>query len=91
MLYTAVAYAFMAAWGVFTQTTAGTQPLITSTVIGAGSNIYKLQQLFPPGPSESGGASGKLPCGSPCRFDPAEACASCASGSAGQERDLGKA
>ena len=59
MLYTGLAYALMAAWGIFTQATAGTQPLVASTVIGAGSNIYKLQQLFPPGPSESGGASGK--------------------------------
>ena len=59
MLYSGLAYALMAAWGIFTQATAGTQPLVASTVIGAGSNIYKLQQLFPPGPSESGGASGK--------------------------------
>ena len=59
MLYSGLAYALMAAWGIFTQATAGSQPLVASTVIGAGSNIYKLQQLFPPGPSESGGASGK--------------------------------
>lgn len=58
ILCTGLAYAVMAAWGVFTQTTAGTQPLVASTVIGAASNIYKLQQIFPPGPSESGGASG---------------------------------
>lgn len=58
MLYTGLAYAVMAAWGVFTQSTAGTQPLVASTVIGAASNIYKLQQIFPSGPSESGGASG---------------------------------
>jgi len=68
VLYTAAAYAVMVAWGVFTQTTAGTQPLIASTVIGAGSNIYKLQQIFPPGPSEAGGASGvSLVC---CCLDP---------------------
>ena len=58
VLYTGLAYAVMAAWGVFTQSTAGTQPLVASTVIGAASNIYKLQQIFPSGPSESGGASG---------------------------------
>ena len=33
ILYTAVAYAVMVAWGVFTQTTAGTQPLIGSTLL----------------------------------------------------------
>ena len=59
ILYTAVAYAVMAAWGVFTQTTAGTQPLIASTVIGGASNVWKLQQIFPPGPSESSGSSGE--------------------------------
>ncbi len=58
ILYTAVAYAVMAAWGVFTQTTAGTQPLIASTVIGGASNVWKLQQIFPPGPSGSSGSSG---------------------------------
>ena len=60
ILYTAVAYAVMAAWGVFTQTTAGTQPLIASTVIGGASNVWKLQQIFPPGPSGSSGSSGEL-------------------------------
>ncbi|CAL5225652.1 g8510 [Coccomyxa viridis] len=58
ILYTAVAYAVMAAWSIFTQTTAGTQPLIASTIIGGASNVYKLQQIFPPGPSESGNSSG---------------------------------
>ena len=59
MLYTGVAYAVMAAWSIFTQTTAGTQPLIASTIIGGASNVYKLQQIFPPGPSEAGNASGE--------------------------------
>jgi hypothetical protein len=58
MLYTGLAYAVMAAWGIFTQNTAGTQPLVASTVIGAASNYYKLQQIFPSGSSESGGTSG---------------------------------
>ena len=59
ILWSGVAYAVMAAWSLFTQTTAGTQPLIAATVIGGASNVWKLQQIFPPGPSGSGNASGK--------------------------------
>ena len=68
MLYTGVAYAVMAAWSIFTQTTAGTQPLIASTIIGGASNVYKLQQIFPPGPSDSGNASGEPHARSPFRL-----------------------
>jgi hypothetical protein len=43
----------MAAWGLLLTATAGSQPIVASTVIGAGANIYKLQEIFPPGPSGS--------------------------------------
>ena len=59
VLYTAVAHAVMAAWGLLLTATAGSQPIVASTVIGAGANIYKLQEIFPPGPSgSSSGNSG---------------------------------
>ena len=52
----------MAAWGLLLTATAGSQPIVASTVIGAGANIYKLQEIFPPGPSgSSSGNSGVLP------------------------------
>ena len=61
MLYTAVAHAVLAAWGLLLTSTAGTQPIVASAVVGAGANIYKLQQIFPPGPSssDSGNNSGR--------------------------------
>ena len=61
VLYTAVAHAVLAAWGLLLTSTAGTQPIVASAVVGAGANIYKLQQIFPPGPSssDSGNNSGR--------------------------------
>lgn len=61
MLYTAVAHAVLAAWGLLLTSTAGTQPIVASACVGAGANIYKLQQIFPPGPSssDSGNNSGR--------------------------------
>jgi len=64
ILYAGIAHAVMAAWGLLLRATAGTQPLVASAVIGAGANIYKLQQIFPPGPrgssSENSGAKSAL-------------------------------
>ncbi|KAK9916355.1 hypothetical protein WJX75_001678 [Coccomyxa subellipsoidea] len=53
VLYSGIAHAVMAAWGLLLQASAGTQPIVACAVIGAGANIYKLQQIFPPGPSGS--------------------------------------
>ena len=57
VLYTAVAHAVMAAWGLLLTATAGSQPIVASTVIGAGANIYKLQEIFPRGPAAPAAAT----------------------------------
>ncbi len=53
ILYSGIAHAVMAAWGLLLRASAGSQPIVACAVIGAGANIYKLQQIFPPGPRGS--------------------------------------
>lgn len=48
----AAAQALLATWAVVTPMTAGTQPLIASTIVAVVANAYKQNQIFPP-PSSS--------------------------------------
>lgn len=67
ILYSGIAHAVMAAWGLLLRASAGSQPIVACAVIGAGANIYKLQQIFPPGPSGSSSEnSGGYMSASPC-------------------------
>ncbi|KAK9810781.1 hypothetical protein WJX73_006691 [Symbiochloris irregularis] len=45
--------ALMIAWCVLSPLTAGTQPLVTSAAVGAGANLFKQNQIFPPPTSGS--------------------------------------
>ncbi|CAL8466898.1 g6434 [Coccomyxa elongata] len=60
ILYSGIAHAVMAAWGLLLRASAGSQPIVACAVIGAGANIYKLQQIFPPGPSGSSSENSAL-------------------------------